>query len=61
MTTNIMKSANNPVLRKNQEDRIRSNVVAIIAPRALEAITVRDTVPSLQDESTMQKIWWENL
>lgn len=57
MTTNVMKSANNSVLRKNQEDRIRPNVVTIIAPRVLEAITVRDTVPSLQDESIMQKIW----
>ena len=61
MATNIMKSANNSVLRKNQEDRICSNVVTIIATRILEALTVRDTVPSLEDQSAMQKAWRENL
>lgn len=49
MTTNVMKSANNSVLGKNQENWICSNVVTIIAARGLEAITVRDTVPSLHD------------
>ncbi len=61
VTTNVVKSANNSVLRKYQEYRICSNVIPIIASRALEAITVRDTVPSLQDQSTTQKVWGQNL
>jgi hypothetical protein len=55
MSTNVVKTANDSVLGEYQENRIRANIISIIASRICKTITVRDAMPSLKDQQTG---WW---
>jgi hypothetical protein len=48
MTTDIVKAADGPVFRENQEDGVGRNVVSIIRSNCLEATCVGKKMPSLE-------------
>lgn len=47
MATDIVKSSNGTVLRKNQEDWVRPNIVFIVSAHLSESSVMRKTMPCL--------------
>jgi hypothetical protein len=48
MTTDVVKAADGPVFRENQEDGVGRNVVSIVCSNRLEATCVSEKMPSLE-------------
>lgn len=62
MTTDIVKSSDDAVLGKNQEDRVRPNVVFIVSAHLLESRVMCKTMPCLRHQPEVKMGFaWENI